>query len=204
MTGQKCYTGTIVAKRDVTVFANSPEEAADAIRQMHESGDACAELGASEVTDIRESDEDGNEFLNAYLFFDDESATLFELPVLTLPANTTELTDEMVREILEDCLHHSPENAKYLPLVAGWDRDKMADAMWELCCLIMNSVALIHPKHAGYLESYGNELAKDFGDDSSTYRACRTFNEMLKQLAVRVIPFPIPDFDQAVERDFNE
>ena len=109
----------------------------------------------------------------------------------------------MVREILIECLGHCDENEKYIPLAANWDRDKMADAMWELCTLIMDSAALVHPKHRDYLEAYGNELAKDFGGDSSTYRACRTYNEMLKKLAVRVIPFPIGDLDESAERDFT-
>ena len=39
---QKCFTGTLVATRDVTVFADSPEEAAETIRCLYESSDACA------------------------------------------------------------------------------------------------------------------------------------------------------------------
>ena len=61
---QKAYTGTIVSKRDVTVFADSPEEASKVILQLHESGDACADLGPAEVSDVRETDEDGNDFLD--------------------------------------------------------------------------------------------------------------------------------------------
>ena len=73
---QKCFTGTLVATRDVTVFADSPEEAAKTIQLLYESGDACAEVGGATVTDVRQTDDQGNEYLDVYLFFDDETATM--------------------------------------------------------------------------------------------------------------------------------
>lgn len=142
--------------------------------------------------------ENTNTHLNVYIFCDDETATLFNEPVLQVPEDTKELTDEMVREILIECLGHYKENKKYIPLVANWERDKVADAMWDLCTLIMNSAALIHPKHQEYLETYGNKLAESFGNDSSTYRACDAYNGMLKKLSVRVISFPAPDLDDPI------
>ena len=66
---EKAYTGTVVARRDVTVYASSPEEASAVILKLHESGDACADLGAAVVENVRESDENGNEYLLLYPFF---------------------------------------------------------------------------------------------------------------------------------------
>lgn len=200
----KTYTGTVVAKRDVTVFADSPEEAAEAILQMHESGDACAELGEAEIADVRQTDEDGNNFLDVYLFFDDETATMMDTPVLRVPADTEQLTDEMVREVLVGCLGHRDENEKYIPLAAGWDRDKMADAMWSLSCLILNNAALIDPRHAETISKVSDALGECCGGDSSTYTACGAFSELLKGLAVRVIPFPMPDLDHGEDRNYDE
>lgn len=204
MSDQKCFTGTIVARRDVSVFADSAEEAAKTIRELYESGDACAELGDAEVIDIRQSDVEGNAYLDVYLFFDDETATMMDTPVLQVPPGTEELTDEMVREILIDCLHHQEENEKYIPLAAGWDRDKMADAMYALCCLILNNAALVEPKHAGTIRKVSDALGECCGSDSSTYNACGAFGDLLKGLAVRVIPFPMPDLDQGEDRDYTE
>jgi hypothetical protein len=203
---QKAFTGTIVSKRDVTVFAESAEEAEKTIKALHESGDACAELGDAEVTNVRETDEDGNEFFNVYLFFDDQSATLVNVPVLKVPENTTELTDEMVRAILKWFLEslHDGSGTKYIPLLENWDRDKMADAMWALCTVLLNRAAIVHPKHEDYLRKYGEELFKDFGGDTSTYRACRSFSETLKSLSLRVVSFPFSDLDEAEDRDYNQ
>lgn len=200
---QKCFTGTLVATRDVTVFADSPEEAAETIRCLYESGDACAEVGEADVTDVRQTDVEGNEYLDVYLFFDDETATMMDTPVLRVPPNTQELTDEMVREILVDCLGHQESNKKYIPLAAGWDRNKMADAMYALCCLILNNAALIEPKHAETISKVSAALGDCCGGDSSTYNACKAFGNVLKGLAVRVIPFPMPDLDEGEARDYE-
>ena len=200
---QKCFTGTLVATRDVTVFADSPEEAAETIRCLYESGDACAEVGEADVTDVRQTDVEGNEYLDVYLFFDDETATMMDTPVLRVPPNTQELTDEMVREILVDCLGHQESNKKYIPLAAGWDRNKMADAMYALCCLILNNAALIEPKHAETISKVSAALGDCCGGDSSTYNACEAFGNVLKGLAVRVIPFPMPDLDEGEARDYK-
>lgn len=203
MSDQKCFTGTIVARRDVTVFADSPEEAEAAIRKMHGSGDACATLDEVEFVDFRETNVQGHELLDVYLFFDDETATMMDTPILQVPANTEELTDEMVREILIDCLGHSEENEQYLPLVAGWDRDKMADAMWSLCTLILNKAALVPQKHRDTIGKIGEALDDLFGSDSSTYSACASFGRALEGFATRVIPFPMPDLDEGDKRDYT-
>lgn len=200
---QKCFTGTLVATRDVTVFADSPEEAAETIRCLYESGDACAEVGEADVTDVRQTDVEGNEYLDVYLFFDDETATMMDTPVLRVPPNTQELTDEMVREILVDCLGHQESNKKCIPLAAGWDRNKMADAMYALCCLILNNAALIEPKHAETISKVSAALGDCCGGDSSTYNACEAFGNVLKGFAVRVIPFPMPDLDEGEARDYK-
>ena len=200
---QKCFTGTLVATRDVTVFADSPEEAAETIRCLYESSDTCAEVGEADVTDVRQTDVEGNEYLDVYLFFDDETATMMDTPVLRVPPNTQELTDEMVREILVDCLGHQEGNKKYIPLAAGWDRDKMADAMYALCCLILNNAALIEPKHAETISKVSDALGDCCGGDSSTYNACEAFGNVLKGFAVRVIPFPMPDLDEGEARDYK-
>lgn len=200
---QKCFTGTLVATRDVTVFADSPEEAAETIRCLYESGDACAEVGEADVTDVRQTDVEGNEYLDVYLFFDDETATMMDTPVLRVPPNTQELTDEMVREILVDCLGYQESNKKYIPLAAGWDRNKMADAMYALCCLILNNAALIEPKHAETISKVSAALGDCCGGDSSTYNACEAFGNVLKGFAVRVIPFPMPDLDEGEARDYK-
>ena len=200
---QKCFSGTLIAKRDVTVFADSPEEAAKTIQLLYESGDACAEVGGATVTDVRQTDDQGNEYLDVYLFFDDETATMMDTPVLRVPPDTQELTDEMVREILVDCLGHQESNEKYIPLAAGWDRDKMADAMYALCCLILNNAALIEPKHAETISKVSDALGDCCGGDSSTYNACEAFGNVLKGLAVRVIPFPMPDLDEGEARDYE-
>ena len=113
------------------------------------------------------------------------------------------LTDEMVREILVDCLGHQESNEKYIPLAAGWDRDKMADAMYALCCLILNNAALIEPKHAETISKVSDALGDCCGGDSSTYNACEAFGNVLKGLAVRVIPFPMPDLDEGEARDYE-
>ena len=203
---QKCFTGTLVAKRDVSVFADSPEEAAETIRLLYESGDACAEVGGATVTDVRQTDIQGSDYLDVYLFFDDETATMMDTPVLRVPPNTRELTDEMVREILIAKLgstKYLKDHEKYIPLAAGWDRDKMADAMYALCCLILNNAALIEPKHAETISKVSDALGDCCGGDSSTYNACEAFGNVLKGLAVRVIPFPMPDLDEGEARDYE-
>ena len=72
---QTCHTVTIRRERNVTVYAETPAEAEAAVREMYENGDSVTDLGDVQFVDVRETDEDGNEFLNVYIFSDDETAT---------------------------------------------------------------------------------------------------------------------------------
>jgi hypothetical protein len=191
------FTGTIITGRDVTAYADSPEEAKATILQLYESGDSCAELGTIDIVDIRRTDEDGVDFLNVYLTFEGEKATMMRAPAHQVPADTTELTDDILREIFIGCLStdRTEENEKYVSLVAGWDSDKTVDAVYELCGLYPDNVALIERKHADTLRVVRSALDDCCGSDSSTYAACGAYNELLESLSVRVIPFPPIDPD---------
>ena len=54
------YTMQLVRTSEVEIFADSDEEAASIVRQMHLSGDSCVEMGDAEIAviSVRPEDED--------------------------------------------------------------------------------------------------------------------------------------------------
>lgn len=129
-----------------------------------------------------------------YLFNDDESATIFDDPVLTdVDENIEELSKEQLTKIVVDILK---DNSEYTSLEeiedakANWSEEKLAQSVWDVGGLIFDSAAVIDSKHRETLKVVADVLFKQFGDDSSTYRACESFATLLKSLAVKIIPFP--------------
>jgi hypothetical protein len=197
-----CFTGTVAATRDVTVFAETASEAAETIRKLYESGDACAEVTDVQVINIRQTDVDGNDLLDGYLFFDDETATMCDTPSLTgLPANLTELTDDHIREVFIDFISDYTQPKITPEEVMGWSAEKATQAMWSVHTLMLNKVALIHPRHRETIRKAGDALGECCGSDSSTYTACKAFNTMLQGLAVSVIDFP--EYNSEEEDDIS-
>lgn len=133
--------------------------------------------------------------LNGYLFFDDESATLIEHPVIQVPAGTTELSTDQVREIFLSFFGDYSDEIITPEECADWSKEKIGQAMWDVHCLMMNKVALILPEHEEVITLMGDTLADQFGDDSSTYAACGTFAALLKALSVTIVDFPTSDSD---------
>jgi hypothetical protein len=149
-----------------------------------------------------EADRDNGAYLDVYLFYDDETATIMNEPVARVPLDTEELSGDVVRAILIQCLKENGLE-EYVELAAKWEEEKATDAMYDLCTLILDSAALVEQKHAETIELVGAELSKLFGNDSDTYGACGVFNALLKSLAVRVISFPEPDFERGDEWDYR-
>lgn len=198
---QKYYTISVVARRKLTIRANSPEEAEAVAEGMRFHGDGRVEVEDCDVVfeDIHESDENGNKMLGIFLFCDDETATIWELPVAFVPENTAEISDEILREIVKSTLSQDDSNSQYVELADSWDRAKLTNAMWDLGGVIFDSAALVPSSDWEYLSQLGETLSKDFGCDSTTYRACAMFNEALKRSALKIIEFPAPN----TELDIN-
>lgn len=128
--------------------------------------------------------------LDLYLFNDDETATLFDSPVIQVPADTTELTDDMIRQILLGVGYEGDGFDVVDEEVMTWSVEKVAAAMGDVYCLYMNKVALVPIGEQKTIEQVGEALIKMFGNDSATYKACASFGEFLTEKAVRVLDFP--------------
>ena len=195
MSNERAFTGTLTVKRDVTVYAETPEEAADIIMRMHMAGDACADLDDTpEVLNVRETDEEGNEFLDLYLFCDDETATLWETPLVQVPANIEEIDDALLRRIFLNSL--SEHNRDYTEAeVEAMDRKALVAEFYHEIGVNLNKAALVPQSQRATIAKIGESLSEDFGGDSATYRACEHFGETLAAMAVKILDFPTYDED---------
>jgi hypothetical protein len=133
---------------------------------------------------------------NGYVFYNDETATLIEIPSFTdVPGDLEAVTDDMVREFLWDHINEEWHPGITKEMVMSWSRAKAAQAIWDLCTLIIDTVVLIPKEHESLIKTVGNVLAESMGSDSSTYSACKSFNTILKGLAVKTLPFPCDNSD---------
>ena len=132
--------------------------------------------------------------LDVYLFHGDESATLLNDPIGQVPDDTEEFTIDQLRELCINVFNttgvvHSFTNEEMLT----WSKEQIGNELYETACLIMDSAALVDPKHAANIHDRGEKLYDRFGGDSSTYQACADFAWYLKDKAVRVIDFPLAE-----------
>lgn len=127
-----------------------------------------------------------------YPFYDDESATVFSEPIITVEADQppSEITEVLLRDIL---------------VALGMDKEKaeamsygdLADAVWEEHTLILDSCAVIEDdgKVVEFLKETGDALMEGCGSDSCWYKASEAFSRILKNRAVVVLDFPFPSED---------
>jgi hypothetical protein len=130
-----------------------------------------------------------------FLFLDDESATIMNDPVLTLDCIPDTLTTKQVRKIFENQFgDHSYIKLESLD-TSTWSSAKIGQAMWDIHTLMMDSIAVIPSDNRDIIHDMGESLADMFGNDSSTYAACDTFNKLLKKNAVQILMYPSADSD---------
>ncbi len=122
-------------------------------------------------------------------FMDDESATVFNEPILVLEADQppTEITDQMLEQILVNL--GTPPN-----VAMGREYQEMADDVWREHGLLLDSCAVIQADDdtLEFLKDIGDDLMEGCGSDSCWYRASAVFSRILKHKAVVVIDFPYP------------
>ena len=132
-------------------------------------------------------DEDG---LDLYPFCDDETATLWDTPALTgVSVRLKEMTDDMLRDFYFDNTNTHVTRKE----LSEWSRARVAQAVWVDLCLILNRAALVPRHYRTELATLGRVLASTMKDDSSTYQACKLFNDYLTEIAIKIIPFPEAD-----------
>jgi hypothetical protein len=124
-------------------------------------------------------------------FMDDETATIYHprnkkeiIPSFSF--QKTEVNNEQICQILKEC--------KLNPDVYHSREEKLI-ALMEDGGLYFNKAAVVNIKHFKILNILQKACFKMFGDDSSTYAACNTFNAMLKELATNIIDFKMPDYE---------
>ncbi len=133
-----------------------------------------------------------------YPFMDDESATLWNEPVLRdISSDIADLSRDQLAKVLTDMMAEDKESTpeEIEDALKNWSYEKLAQAMWDIHCLMFNSAAIVDPCHADMLFKVGEKLSERFGNDSSTYDACASFASILKAVAIKVIPFPAPNSD---------
>jgi len=120
-----------------------------------------------------------------YVFFNDESATIFNYPFSTTEDPTqTDLTDEQWVDLTMACIGDAPFTHEQ---VANWSREQQTAARWDLGGLIFDTVAILPADLEHSIEVIGDACFDQVGDDSSTYAAVETFNTVLKEFAVKLI-----------------
>lgn len=137
-----------------------------------------------------DDDEDG---LDLYPFYSDETTTLWDTPALT---GVSVRLEEMTTDMLRDFYFDNTDTDVTREELSEWSRAKLAQAMWDDLGLILNRAALIPRHYRTELATLGRALVSTMGGDSSTYRACKLFNDRLAEIAVKVIPFPGPDLNE--------
>lgn len=133
---------------------------------------------------------------NAYVFYNGETATIVEHPVLqNVAADIDGLTIEQVREVFAYFIGEYTD-AEQIKGHESWSAARIAQAMWDVHTLMFDTCAIISSEHATLISKMGDVLSQQFGGDSSTYAACEAFNTLLLELAVKTIPFPEADSDR--------
>jgi len=121
-----------------------------------------------------------------YLASTDESATILEAPLLRLATRPTELTDELVRNVVRECLvmneEELPDNFEAMTgeEALAYMRNEVAIYSSE------NIVVVVDESNEKLLLTVGGALGRTMQDDSSSYAAAEVWGAVVTEHGLEV------------------
>lgn len=126
-----------------------------------------------------------------YLFCNDESATVMNVPVLRgICPSVNELSLDHMRQIYIN-LNKMNDVDVDLKDIEEFTIQQLSEELNDQLTYRFTHAALVAPKQEGQVERRGDKFLNEMGgNDSDCYRAAEGFADYLSDIAIKVIEFP--------------
>lgn len=175
-----------------------------AIKNARESSSIYA---AKEQLEVVSVDLHSYTALSLYLSGSSHNDNLFHVPLASFVKPwTSELDDYQIWRIADAVFLQVPYVEGRDLNTSKWSRAKTVQAMYEIAGVKSDTALLIPAYHSEAIDAVASGIWKVLpsGTDDSIEAMIEIFEEMLKKLSVKSIPFPMPDLESNISYLYME